>query len=97
MKTNKKVVLGFALAMVFSLAFLQGNSMKSTKQDVNVQQVSLGALYMSGQSEGGKAAVYGGIAAGAAVIAYQATTGGAIFSWNPVGWAAFGVAAGASL
>jgi hypothetical protein len=53
MKTNKKVVLGFAVAMVFSLAFMQGNSMKTNKQNVNVQQLTYTAAYQAVTSEGG--------------------------------------------
>lgn len=97
MNTNKKAILGFAVAMVFSLAFMQGNTIKSTKESVNTQQVAVGAAYMAGESERGAAGAWGAVSLGAGAVAYQALTGGAIFSWNPVGWAAVGVGAGAAL
>jgi hypothetical protein len=55
MKTNKKAVLGFAIAMIFSLAMMQGMNMKSNHQDVNVQQMTAAAGYMAVSSEGGAA------------------------------------------
>ncbi|HSD09293.1 hypothetical protein [Flavobacterium sp.] len=100
MKTNKKAVLGFAVAMVFSLAFMQANSMKSTKQDISVQQVSVGAGYMAGASEGGASG--GWVAVSAMTGGYATTVGGGLATtWfvsgtNPAGWVAWtsvGVAA----
>ena len=94
MKTNKKVVLGFAIAMVFSLTFIQGNSMKSIKQNLTVQQISIGAGYMSeGGSNGGWEAAW----AMAGAVAYGAATGSSFFGWCPAGWAGYAFAGGAAL
>jgi|GEM_PF-541049 len=98
MKTNKKAILGFAVAMVVSLSVMQGNAMKSDKQDVNIQQVALGAAYYGANSENrGTQAAAAVVVIGAGAVAKTAFTGGAMFGWTPVGWAAIGVAAGASL
>ncbi|MDR7210564.1 hypothetical protein [Flavobacterium piscis] len=83
MKTNKRVVLGFAVAMVFSLAFMQGNTMKSTKQDINVQQLSVGAGYMAGSSEGGAAGAWGVVSAGLMGAAGAVGTTTTIVGWVP--------------
>lgn len=96
MENNKKAILGFAIAMVFSLAFMQGMSTKSNN-DVSMQQVSIGCGYMATSSEGG---AVGAWTAGAAIsggIAINVATGGSLLSWNPVGWAALGVAGAAAL
>ncbi len=71
--------------MVFSLAFMQGNSIKSTEQDVNVQQIAYGATYAS-HGESGFWSTTSGIAQGAC--------GGFIVCgitncWNPGGWGAW--------
>lgn len=86
MKTNKKAILGFAVAMVFSLAFMQGNSVKNTNQDMSVQQVSLGAGYMAGSTEGGTAGAWAAGSAMAGAAAGQVATGGTLLGWTPVGW-----------
>ena len=92
MKTNKKTFLGFAMAMIFSLALMQGVATTSDKQDITLQQVSLGALYMAGETEGGASNVWGGIAAGSGASAWQLATGGTLLGWSPVGWALWGSA-----
>ncbi|MDC9722853.1 MAG: hypothetical protein PSN34_08770 [Urechidicola sp.] len=97
MKTNKKVILGFAMAMIFSLALMQGVATTSNKQNVSLQQVSAGCAYMAGESEGGEAAAWYAAAAMSGGVAVNVATGGSFLWWNPVGWGAFGVAAGAAL
>ncbi len=76
--------------MVFSLAFMQGNSMKSTKQDVNVQQLGGVAAWGASKTEGGTSAVLnytantlGGTAAGMAAVGLGSIY---ITGTNPVGW-----------
>ena len=97
-KNRKKVIIGFAMTMIFSLAIMQGNSQKNVQeQDVNLQQVCLGTAYIAGETEGGVQAVCYAVSAGSGVVAYQCMTGGAIFGWTPVGWAAVGVGALAGL
>ncbi|MCF6297035.1 MAG: hypothetical protein L3J08_03480 [Flavobacteriaceae bacterium] len=78
--------------MIFSLALMQGVAITSSKQDVSLQQVALGAGYMSGDSEGGAAGAWGAVALGAGGAFGQLATGGALFGWSPVGWALFGAA-----
>jgi len=100
MKTNKKVIFGFATAMVFSLALMQGMSTKEVKQDMRLQQLSVGASYMAGETEGGASnawsqtsdllELYAVGGAGASATAWLAT------GTNPVGWGlwvSFGAAA----
>jgi hypothetical protein len=93
MKTNKKAILGFAVAMVFSLAFMQGIS---NKNDV-VQQVGVACTVVAANSEGGTAGAWyaaSGVAYGFAVnVAY----GAAVNSWNPAGWVGWAVAGGSAL
>lgn len=98
MKTNKKAVLGFAVAIVFSLAFMQGNTIKSTKQDVSLQQVGGVAAYVGGSMEAGggqSVASYisnAAIATGAGMVTYGVAAGAGTFS-NPVGWGYWGATA----
>ncbi len=54
MKTNKKAVLGFAIAMIFSLAIIQG-FVTNNKQDFSLQQVSLSCASMADSGEGNNA------------------------------------------
>jgi len=56
MKTNKKAVLGFAVAMVVSLSVMQG-SLKQNN-NANLQQLSLGTAYMAGSTEGGTSSMW---------------------------------------
>jgi hypothetical protein len=62
-----------------------------------MQQVSIGAAYMGGNSEGGAQAGWYAASAISGGIAVNVATGGSFLWWNPVGWAAFGVAGGATL
>ena len=77
MKQNKKAILGFAVAMIFSLGIMQGISQKNVQQqDINLQQVSIGAGYIAGETEGGASGAWNAvsnIAAGTA--AGMATVG----------------------
>jgi len=90
MKTNKKVILGFAMAMIFSLALMQGVATTSNKQDVNLQQVSIGAGYMAGETEGGDSGAWGAVSTMAAGTASGMATVGVgaavLTTTNPVGW-----------
>lgn len=52
MRTNKKAILGFAMAMIFSLAILQGYSTKNSKRDVSMQQIALSCASVADRSEG---------------------------------------------
>lgn len=85
MKTNKKAILGFAVAMIFSLAFMQGVS-KSNNHDYN--QLTLGCAYGSALagSEGnvGASATLGIITA----VMYDMTKMSAV----TLGWTGVGVA-----
>jgi len=80
------------MVLIFSISLIQGVVIKSNKQNTNLQQVSLGALYMAGETEGGASNVWGGIAAGAGGSAWQLATGGTLLGWSPVGWALWGSA-----
>ncbi len=91
MKTNKKAILGFAVAMIFSLGFMQGMSTKSN-QDVAIQQLggacAIGATYAEdgGALEAGLnygANVLGGCAGGMAGVGIGAAV---VTTTNPVGW-----------
>ncbi len=93
MKKSKKTILGFAMAMIFSISLIQGVVVKED----NLQQVSLGALYMAGETDGGASAVWGGIAAGAGGSAWELATGGTLLGWSPVGWALWGSAGALAL
>jgi len=97
MKTSKKAVLGFAVAMVVSLSVMQGNAMKSNKQDVSIQQLggaaAIGATYC--ESGGGAAAGLNYTAATLGATAAGMATAGAYAAvattTNPVGWGYWGV------
>ncbi len=92
MKTNKKAILGFAVAMVFSLAFMQGISTKSN-QVANLQQVSIGAGYMAGNAESTSGTViWGSVSAVTGGAAGTVAYGALVNSWNPAGWVGWGVA-----
>jgi hypothetical protein len=98
MKTNKKAIFGFATAMIFSMALMQGISKKDVEQkEMSLQQVAGVALYMSAETEGGESAVWKGVAGAAGVVAGRAFFGGAMFGWNPGGWAALGIGVVATL
>lgn len=103
MKTNKKTVLGFAVAMVFSLAFMQGNSMKIIKQDMSVQQIglaaSIGATYaeQGGATQAGLNYIAnnaGNVSSGLALAGISAPY---ISGTNPVGWGFWGTTAAIGL
>jgi hypothetical protein len=81
MKTNKKAILGFALAMVFSLAIMQGNSIKGNKQDVNLVGAAI-AYY--GSEQGGAANTISSCAAGTVVAGwgYTVATATAATGWG---------------
>jgi hypothetical protein len=66
MKTNKKAVLGFAVAMVVSLSVMQGNAMKTNKQDVNL--VGAAVCYYSAEQGGSTVNQIAGIAAGGLIM-----------------------------
>lgn len=99
-KTNKKAILGFFTAMVLSLSIMQGMSMKNNNQDVSMQQISVGAGYMAGATEGGASGAWTAVSAMGG--GYAVTVGGGLAkTWfisgtNPAGWVAWGsvVAAG---
>ena len=93
MKKSKKQVLGLTMSMIFSISLIQGVAFKNE----SLQQVSLGALYMAGESDGGTSAVWGGIAAGAGASAWQLASGGTLLGWSPVGWALWGSAGALAL
>jgi len=86
MKKNKKAIFGLAIAMIFSIAFMQGiNQNNVEKQDVNLQQVACGCGYMASEAESGNGAwaVAGTIIGGASL---RIACGGTILGWTPVGW-----------
>ena|ERR1035437_9238115 len=79
MKTNKKAVLGFAVAMVVSLSVMQG----SLKQNngANLQQLSLGTAYMAGSTEGGTSSMWNqatNLLTGVAVVTGTVALGAAV-------------------
>jgi hypothetical protein len=96
MKTNKKAIFGFATAMIFSMALMQGISKKSNEQDMSLQQLGAACAVGASYSEDGGAweagleygaVTLGGVFVGMGSFGAQATlaTGGAA-SANPVGW-----------
>ena len=101
MKTNKKAILGFAVAMVFSLAFMQGISTQNYKQDVSLHQISWAAGYASGATEGGWSGFWS--ATSDMATGYAVAVGGALsYTWivsgtNPAGWAAWSSVGAAAL
>lgn len=103
MKTNKKAVLGFAVAMVVSLSVMQGNAMKSNKQDVNIQQISIGCAVGAGFCESGSPTQYGLLAASAMAGGYAVNVGSTlstaapVSTTNPAGWVGWGSVAVAGL
>lgn len=91
MKTKKKAILGIAMAMIFSLAFMQGINQKSVQQqDRNLQQLGLGAAYASGETEGGVSTACAYVAATCGTLATgMAGFGVSTFylsGTTPVGW-----------
>jgi len=54
MKKNKKAIFGLAIAMIFSLAFMQGMSTKSN-DDMTIQQIGLACAVTSSFCEDGGA------------------------------------------
>jgi hypothetical protein len=98
MNTQKKALFSLAIIMTISVGVLQGISKKrALTNDKNLQQVSIGAGYMAGSSEGGAAGAWtavSGLAGGAAVtVGYGALTN----AWNPAGWVGGAVAGGLAL
>ncbi len=97
MKTNKKAILGFAVAMVFSLALMQGISTKNNLDFTN-QQVGVACSVVAANCESGGAT---GAWLGAASVAYgfaiNVGYGAAVNSWNPAGWVGWAVAGGSAL
>lgn len=95
MKTNKKAVFGFAVAMIFSLAIMQGISTKNSKQDVSMQQVCVGSAVASSYCEDGGAAQAGLLAVSALSGAYATNvastlvTAAPVSTTTPVGWGAW--------
>lgn len=85
------------MAMIFSLALLQGVATTNNKQDVSLQQVSIGAGYMAGSTEGGASGAWtavSGLSGGAAItVGWGALTN----AWNPLGWVGGAVAGGLAL
>ncbi len=85
MKTNKKAILGFAVAMVFSLGLMQGINQKSIQQnDMNIQQVGAGMIIAGAEEGGGMGAAIGFY--GGAMLAYTAESAPVWGSMGPVGW-----------
>tara|TARA_B100000780_G_C21093309_1_gene440723 strand:- start:1324 stop:1617 length:294 start_codon:yes stop_codon:yes gene_type:complete len=95
MKTNKKIVLAFAMTMIFSLGLMQGVIKNENKQDMNLQQVSVAAGYFAGMSEGGASSAWTAVSALAGSAAVGAAYGGLTNFWNPLGPA--GLLAGGAL
>jgi len=98
MNTQKKSLFALAMTMTLSIAVIQGISKSHVvAKDRNLQQLSLGAGYLAGQSEGGTQGVLyatAGLLGNAAVtIGYGALTNG----WNPLGWVGGAVAIGTGL
>jgi len=52
MKKNEKAIFGLAIAMIFSLAFMQRANSKTTIHDANIQQLTVGSMYVA-TNEGG--------------------------------------------
>lgn len=101
MKTNKKAILGFAITMIFSLAIMQGMSLKSNQQDITIQQIGAGAAYGAANTEGGTSAILSytaGLAQGTAA-GMTAVGLGSIYitGTNPVGWGYWVATAGVAL
>jgi hypothetical protein len=98
MTTQKKALFSLAIIMTLSIAMIQGISQKrALNNDANLQQISIGAGYMAGSSEGGAAGAWtaaSALAGGAAVtVGYGALTN----VWNPAGWVGGAVAGGLAL
>lgn len=86
-KINKKIILGFAMSMIFSLAIMQGVSQKNVQtQDMNLQQASIGAAYMATQTEyGAGGQVFWGTTA--TILTSQTTSmAGPCAVAGPIGW-----------
>ncbi|MCF6297031.1 MAG: hypothetical protein L3J08_03460 [Flavobacteriaceae bacterium] len=96
MNKNKKTILGFAMAMIFSLALMQGVATTSNKQDMSLQQLTVGAGYMAGETEGGASGAWTAAAGIGTGVTSALFYGSLANTWNPlgwVGWAATGAAA----
>lgn len=97
MKTNKKAILGFVTAMIFSLAIMQGTNIKNLKQDSNIQQISAVAGGIASSTEG----FWSGFSASISVSSGLIGTGAALAImgnlWHPGGWVAAGVIGGGIL
>ncbi len=92
MKTNKKAILGFAVAMVFSLAFMQGMSIKHERQNMTLMGWGASAVssYASSEGEHGLAAAWAGLSG----FAYTGAGSIAVSSgWSGVGLIGAGVLA----
>jgi len=92
MKKNKKAIFGLAIAMIFSLAFMQG--INQNNKDFSMQQVSLSCACMANHSEStsgtvsyGTASAVSGCFASYFIVAGFATTGSVVGA--PVGLANF--------
>jgi hypothetical protein len=89
MKTNKKAILGMLVAMIMSLGVMNGINSKKMN-DSNLQQIGVGAGYLSGATEGGASGAWGavsnlavGTASGMAAVGLGSIY---ISGTTPVGW-----------
>jgi hypothetical protein len=89
MKTNKKAILGMLAAMIMSLGVMGGINSTSHSES-NLQQVSVGAGYMAGATEGGASGAWSAVSnitactsSGMAIYGAASVVGTAT---NPVGW-----------
>ena len=89
MKTNKKAIFGFAVAMIFSLAIMQGISTKNSKEDVSMQQITVGCGYMAGSSEGGASGAWNAASNIGAGVTAGLFYGSLTYTWNPLGWVGY--------
>ena len=86
MKTDKKAILGFAIAMIFSLAIMQGTYVKSGKQDFCLQQLCGASAVVASKTEGAVSAAFAATSVMAGAVAVNLTTQGItnIYATAPV-------------
>lgn len=98
-ETNKKAILGFFTALVFSLAIMQGINMKSSAKDISMQQIGAGAALMSGTEGASPLWNYAANTLGATAAGMTTVGLGSIYvtGTNPVGWTYWAATGGVAL
>ena len=91
MKQNKKAILGFAVAMIFSLGIMQGISTKNNKQDMSLQHVTAACFYAAANTEMGPGMEASLNIVGGALFAEAYAIAPAMVAAGPVGWVTLGL------